>query len=163
MKSQNKNKIRNNIRDLFIEFQSKLQFFERKYLKTMKIADVTPKELKVLYMIAASNLNSMSELADKLRVTQGTLSTSINCLVRKGYINKTKQTSDRRFINISLTEKSLKAIEYYGLFHYDLIDNLIQNIDEDKNIMIEEILVKLNTIMESKSYKKRFKRNQIKS
>lgn len=156
--SKNKTTIRNNIRDLFIEFQSKLQFFERRFLKTMKIADLSSNELKVLYVIAASNLKSMNELAQKLRVTQGTLSTSVNCLARKGYLNKTRQTADRRFVDISLTEKSRKAIEYYGLFHYDLIDNLINNFGEDKNEVIEEALKKINSIIEKKSIKKKLKK-----
>ena len=38
------------IGDLFFAFQSKLQFFEREYLKKKGIDEVTPAEIKVLYI-----------------------------------------------------------------------------------------------------------------
>ncbi|HEY8364030.1 MAG TPA: helix-turn-helix domain-containing protein, partial [Haloplasmataceae bacterium] len=86
----------NNIGDLFFEFQSKIQFFERKFLKEFGIVDVTPNEVKVLYIIGLSNIKSMSEIANKLRITQGTLSITVNSLVKKGYVIRTRNKQDRR-------------------------------------------------------------------
>jgi|SRR5690554_775215 len=142
----------NNIGDLFFEFQSKIQFFERKFLKEFGIVDVTPNEVKVLYIIGISNIKSMSEIANKLRITQGTLSITVNSLVKKGYVIRTRNKQDRRVIILYLTKKSLSVIKHYGMFYYSLLNELINNIDNDKAIVLNEILDKLNKIIETNFY-----------
>lgn len=64
---KNLDKLISNIGDLFFQFQAKLQFFEREYLRKYGIEDVTPNEVKVLYIIGLSNTKSMSEIADALK------------------------------------------------------------------------------------------------
>ncbi len=142
----------NTIGDLFFELQSKLQFFERKYLKEYGIVDVTPNEVKVLYIIGISNIKSMSEIADQLKVTHATLSITVNSLVKKGYVLRTRHKQDRRVIILYLTKKSLSVIKHYGMFYYELINQLFNNIDEDKAIVLNEILEKLNQIIETNFY-----------
>ena len=95
------------IGEYFFEFQSKLQFFEREYLRKHGIEDVTPTEVKVLYIIGLSNTKSMSEIANELKVTRGTLSITIDSLVKKGYVIRTRHKQDRRVIIVYLTNKSL--------------------------------------------------------
>ena len=142
----------NNIGDLFFEFQSKIQFFERKFLKEYGIVDVTPNEVKVLYIIGISNIKSMSEIAEKLRITQGTLSITVGSLVKKGYVIRTRHKQDRRIIILYLTKKSLNVIKHYGMFYYRLLDELINSLDEEKALAVNEILEKLNLIIETNFY-----------
>ncbi len=142
----------NNIGDLFFEFQSKLQFFERKFLKECGIVDVTPNEVKVLYIIGISNIKSMSEIADKLKITHGTLSITVNSLVKKGYVIRTRHKQDRRIIILYLTKKSLNVIKHYGMYYYELVNQLIKTLEEDKVIVLNEILDKLNNIIETNFY-----------
>jgi DNA-binding MarR family transcriptional regulator len=147
------NNIVTNISYQFFELQTKLQFFEREYLLAHNIIDVTPNEAKVLYIIGTSNTKSMTEIADKLRVTQGTLSVTINSLERKGYVLRNRHKQDRRIIILYLTEKSLDLIRQYEHFYYELTSSLIQEIDESKVMYVKEILSKLNQIVESEFYK----------
>ena len=142
----------NNIGDLFFEFQSKIQFYERKFLKEYGIVDVTPNEVKVLYIIGISNIKSMSEIAEKLRITQGTLSITVGTLVKKGYVIRTRHKQDRRIIILYLTKKSLNVIKHYGMFYYRLLDELVNSLAEDKALAVNEILEKLNLIIETNFY-----------
>jgi DNA-binding MarR family transcriptional regulator len=140
------------IGDLFFEFQSKLQFFERKFLKEYNIVDVTPNEVKVLYIIGLSNNKSMSEIADKLKVTHGTLSITVNSLVKKGYVIRTRHKMDKRVIILYLTKKSITIIKHYGMFYYELIFALIKTLDEEKVEVLNEALEHLNEIIEDNFY-----------
>ncbi len=142
----------NTIGDLFFEFQSKLQFFERKFLKECGIVDVTPNEVKVLYIIGISNIKSMSEIADKLKITHGTLSITVNSLVKKGYVIRTRHKQDRRIIILYLTKKSLNVIKHYGMFYYELINQLINELESNKAAVLNEILEKLNDLIETNFY-----------
>lgn len=140
------------IGELFFEFQSKLQFFEREYLRKYGITDVTPTEVKVLYIIGLSNTKSMSEIADELKVTRGTLSTTIDSLVKKGYVIRTRHKQDRRVIIVYLTKKSLSIVNHYGKFYYALLSSLIESMSPEKAVVVEEILEKLNAIIETNFY-----------
>jgi len=136
----------------FFEFQSKLQFFEREYLRKHGIEDVTPTEVKVLYIIGLSNTKSMTEIADELKVTRGTLSITIDSLVKKGYVIRTRHKQDRRVIIVYLTNKSIDVVRIYGKFYFELLKSLIKELDREKLEIVEEILVKLNHIIETNFY-----------
>lgn len=142
----------NTIGESFFEFQSKLQFFEREYLKKFDITDVTPNEVKVLYIIGTSNTKSMSDIANELRVTKGTLSISINSLVKKGYVIRTRHKQDRRVIIVYLTRKSLRIVRHYGKFYFTLISKLIYELDEERIMHLAEVLESLNNIIETNFY-----------
>lgn len=137
------------IGESFFEFQSKLQFFEREYFKKNGIDDVTPNEVKVLYIIGMSNTKSMSEIAEELKITRGTLSITIESLVKKGYVIRTRHKQDRRVIIVYLTDKSIKAVNIYSKFYYKILAKLMKSIEKDKVEVVEEILTKLNSIIET--------------
>lgn len=134
------------IGDLFFEFQAKVQFFERIYLKKHDIVDVTPNEVKVLYIIGISNNKSMKEIADILKITQGTLSITVNSLVKKGYVLRTRDKFDKRVIILYLTKKSIHVIKTYGQFYYELISKLL--VGDEYLKILQEILVELNHVLE---------------
>ena len=140
------------IGDLFFEFQAKLQFFEREYLKNCGIDDVTPNEVKVLYIIGLSNRKSMSEIAEELKITRGTLSITIDSLVKKVYVIRTRHKQDRRIIIVYLTEKSIRIVKLYGKFYLELLKSLVKEIKKEKIFVLDEILSKLNKHLESNFY-----------
>lgn len=140
------------IGELFFEFQAKLQFFEREYLKKLDITDVTPNEVKVLYMVGTSNTKSMSEIAERLKITRGSLSITIDSLVKKGYVIRTRNKQDRRIIIVYLTRKSIFVVRGYGKFYYNLLSNLIEQLTPEKGIIVKEMLEELNTIIETDFY-----------
>jgi len=141
-----------NIGDLFFEFQSKLQFFEREYLKKNGIDDVTPSEVKVLFFIGMSNTKSMSAIADDLKITRGTLSISVNNLVKKGYVIRTRHKQDRRVIILYLTKKSVIIVKHYRQFYYALLSSLLETLAPEQAVYLEEVLQKLNNIIETNFY-----------
>lgn len=137
-----------NIGDLFFEFDALIQAYERKGLKD-KEYDVTPNEVKVLYLIGLSNNKSMKEIADKLKVTQGTLSITVNSLVKKGYVLRTRHKLDKRIIILYLTKQGINAIKAYEELYFDLFMKLLNIVPEEKVVVLEQILSKLNEILAS--------------
>ena len=140
------------IGDSFFEFQSKLQFFEREYLKKSGIDEVTPTEIKVLFIIGMSNTKSMSQIADELKITRGTLSITVDNLVKKGYVIRTRHKQDRRVIILYLTKKSVDVVKHYEKFYYALITTLIKSLELEKARYVEVILKRLNQIIETNFY-----------
>lgn len=137
------------IRNLFFEFQSNLVFYERKFLKQYQINDITPNEAKILHLIGTIDNKSMSEIADKLKITYGTLSTTINSLVKKGYLIRTRDRFDRRVIVLHLTKKCIDILKKHEMFHFELINQLITKLSNEKVVILNEILTKLNQILKT--------------
>ena len=151
---RNLNNIISKVGESFFEFQSKLQFFEREYLRKYEIVDVTPTEVKVLYIIGLSNTKSMSDIADQLRVTKGTLSITVNSLVKKGYVIRNRHKQDRRVIILYLTRKSISIVKHYEKFYTELLRGLFAELENEQIPVVDIILEKLNIIIETNFYEK---------
>ena len=74
----------------------------------------------------------MSEVAGKLEITVGTLTTAINRLVKKGYVERERKEEDRRIVRIRLTKKGQLVHRLHEKYHQDMINNVIQSKVQDK-------------------------------
>lgn len=95
-------------------------------------------EVHVLEAIKNVEVATMGNVAQKLRVTLGTLTTSINVLVRKKYVERYRDESDRRRVFLVLTKQAHDVLKIHDQFHNDMINNVIK----DLNIEKDEVLVK---------------------
>lgn len=59
----------------------------------------------------------MSDIAAALHITVGSLTTSMNGLVKKGYTERERSGKDRRVVYIRLTAKGKKAYAHHAEFH----------------------------------------------
>ncbi|BDR74033.1 hypothetical protein K144316041_27410 [Clostridium tetani] len=92
----------------------------------------------------------MSEVANKLNITVGTLTTAINNLVKKGYVERSKSEKDRRIVYIQLTKRGKLAYRIHDKFHLDMIKETISGLtDEEEEILIAS-LEKLNNFFKEK-------------
>ena len=79
----------------------------------------------------------MSEVAEFLDITMGTLTTTMSKLEKKGYAQRTKDPKDRRVVVASLTRKGELVEKIHRNFHEEMIDNAMADlkIDEDKALV----------------------------
>ena len=59
----------------------------------------------------------MSVVAKRLNITVGSLTTSMNSLVNKGYVARARSEKDRRVVNVYLLEKGIAAYKHHEEFH----------------------------------------------
>ena len=78
---------------------------EQQAIRAGGFTDVSVNETHTVDAIGICLPKTMSAVAEKLDITMGTLTVSINHLVKKGYVNKVKSETDRRVFMLSLTEK----------------------------------------------------------
>ena len=86
----------------------------------------------------------MTTVARQLSVTTGTLTISVNGLVKKGYVERIRSEEDRRVVLISLTEKGRKAYKRHQQFHQEMIDAIISDLNEKEQEILERALSNLN-------------------
>ena len=82
---------------------------EQKAIITSEFSDITNNDMHVIDAIGIDRPKNMSSIARELSVTVGTLTISVNSLVKKGYVVRNRSSEDRRVVFISLSEKGVKA------------------------------------------------------
>ncbi|HBK85950.1 MAG TPA: hypothetical protein DDZ53_07975 [Firmicutes bacterium] len=67
-------------------------------------AHYTPAQIDCLYTIATRPDWRMSDLADRLQVSAGSLTTMVNRLIEAGVVDRTRSQLDRRVVMVKLNE-----------------------------------------------------------
>jgi len=128
------------LNSLLVELFNHILLLEERNLKTRGLKNLTITEVHIIEAIKKVENPSMGEVAAKLMVTIGTLSTSINRLVQKGYVINRRSEKDRRVVLLSLTDKGEAAFKIHESFHEKMINKVLEtsHLNEDK-ILIESL------------------------
>ena len=103
---------------------------------------IITEEYKDMHIIEAVGLggNKMSDIAAKLNITVGSLTTSMNSLVKKGYATRERSEQDRRVVFIHLTLKGRKAYHHHAEFHRKMTDAVLDVLDEKEALVLAKAL-----------------------
>lgn len=125
------------INELLVDVFNHILSIESEVLKKRGVK-LSMTEVHVLEAIRDTEDPTMGNIANKLRVTMGTLTTSVNVLVRKNFVERYRDESDRRKVYIELNESAKRVLEIHDEFHEEMVSSLL----EDLNIDNDEILLK---------------------
>lgn len=128
------------INDVLVHLFNEIWELEEKAIITEEFKDITNNDMHIIEAIGLGEGDTMSSIAKKLNVTAGTLTTSMNRLVRQSYVIRQRGNEDRRVVKISLTEKGIRAYQHHAHFHAQMTDAVIRSLDP------EEIPVLLKTL-----------------
>ena len=118
---------------------------EQQAITTSEFNDLTNNDMHVIDAIGIDRPKNMSSIARELSVTVGTLTISVNSLVKKGYVVRNRSSEDRRVVFISLSEKGVKAYYHHKKFHEQMIDSVVKELTEEELEALVKALTKLNT------------------
>jgi DNA-binding MarR family transcriptional regulator len=82
----------------------------------------------------------MSETAARLGVTTGTLTVAVDRLVRKGYVTRERDQTDRRIVRVMLTKKGKLAYRIHSRFHHLLVERITHGLDEKRREILLDML-----------------------
>ena len=139
------------INDVLVHLFNEILQLEEEAIITEEYKDITNNDMHIIEAVGLDGGN-MSSIAAKLKVTVGSLTTSMNGLVNKGYTERKRGEKDRRVVNIYLTEKGRKAYHHHAEFHRQMTNAVIEKLDENE---IPVLLKTLNGLDEFfRSYSK---------
>lgn len=75
--------------------------------------------------------NRAASIAAHLHITAGTLTASVSLLEKKGYVQRIRDTKDRRVVHICPTEKGISANRLHQAFHKRMIDHVLTALEHD--------------------------------
>lgn len=130
------------INDILVHLFNDIMALEEEAIIDKKYEDLSNSEMHVLDAVGPEGGN-MSTIAGKLRITMGSLTTSMNRLVLKGYVERNRSETDRRVVNISLTEKGQLAYERHRKFHMRMVDAALKDVEDDQVPVLVNMLTNL--------------------
>lgn len=136
---------------LISEAFNDLSGVELKALKESGFNDISVSEAHTVDAIGQYVPKNMSDVAGKLKITMGTLTVSVNHLVKKGYVQRKKSELDKRMVMLNLTEKGRRLYKAHQRFHLELVKSLIVDLSEYEAEMFIQALNSLNGFLEGKS------------
>ena len=148
------------LNELLVEIFNDIMMIEQKALKEGRFSDLSITEIHTIEAIGMYTPRSMSEVANDLQITVGTLTVAINNLVKKEYVQRKRIEEDRRIVQIQLTKKGKLAYRVHDQFHIDMIKATISGIQEKEEKILVESLEKLNVFFKSKYSLKDGKKNE---
>ena len=117
----------------FVHVFNQILAYEEQALNGMGARDLSVKELHVLEAVGgltAAGRNTMTQIADALAIRVSTLTTAVNTLVRKGYLDRGGEPGDRRVIRVFLTPKGEEATRRHAHVHARMADSAATKLEE---------------------------------
>lgn len=121
------------LNDFFVHVFNKILAWEEQALSRVGTQDLSVKELHVLEAVSnltAQGRSTMTCVADELSIRVSSLTTAVNTLVRKGYLQREGVPGDRRVIRLRLTEQGEQANALHTQFHARMIRGAAEQLSE---------------------------------
>ncbi|MBN2504332.1 MAG: MarR family transcriptional regulator [Bacilli bacterium] len=131
------------INELLVEIFNRILTIEGEALKNQGVR-LSMSEVHVLEAIDNLEEPSMSNISQKLGITAGSLSVSINTLFQKGYVRRYTDIEDRRKVLIALEEKAQEVLKTHEQFHHEMIDAIFVDLKIEEDEVLVQSLKKVS-------------------
>lgn len=132
------------LNELMVDLFNDILQIEEQALKQGALNDLSVTEMHTLEAIGMYTERTMSEVAQDLNITVGTLTTAINKLIKKEYVERKRIEEDRRVVLIKLTKRGKLAYRLHEKFHNDMIKATIDGLSEEEENTLISSLERLN-------------------
>ncbi len=142
------------LNDILVSLFNSVLKMEEDAIKNSSKHNLSITEVHTLAAIGTGKAKTMTQVAASLKISVSTLTTAINKLVDKKYVNRFRVPEDRRIVKIELTEEGIEAVQEHEDFHRNMIDGVLAELNEDEQGILIQSLDNLHDF---------FKRQRIKS
>lgn len=120
------------INDILVNLFHEIWELEEKAIITEEFKDLTNNDMHVIEAVGLGEGNNMSAIAKKLNITVGSLTTAMNSLVNKGYVERHRSEKDRRVVFVRLTQKGIGAFRHHEDYHRQMTEAILNKLAEDE-------------------------------
>lgn len=132
------------LNETLVQLFNDVMNIEEKAVITEEFKDITNNDMHIIEAIGIEEPRRMSDIAKRLGVTMGTLTTNMNSLEDKGYIVRERSSADKRVVLVVLTPKGKRAFYHHRGFHQNMIKSVVKGLDEDEMKVMIKCLLNLN-------------------
>ena len=108
------------------------------------INELTLIEIDTILVIGRDSMKSMSEIANKLGVSSGTPTVTIDRLINKGFVLRIRDLEDRRQVFVKLSERGTELFNDIITLKNKVTERIFGILNPEERKTAIEILSKLN-------------------
>jgi len=128
------------LNEILVKLFRNIAVIEERSLRKGEYKNVTVNDMHVMEAIGIGEPKNMTAVAKVLAVTTGTLTISVNSLVKKGLVERVRSEEDRRVVLVSLSESGKQAYEYHQKFHKEMVDTILRDLnDKEKEVLAKAL------------------------
>lgn len=146
------NKQRNQLNRFFVRTFNSILAFEDKALSERGIENLSVKETHVIETVIRleqMGQNTMTAIAEQLNITVGALSTAVQTLIGKGYLQRSTDANDRRLVLMTATNSGYEVNRIHESFHEQMINYVAQQMNTEDLARLTHSLEQLSLFFES--------------
>lgn len=136
------NYTKHTINELLVGLFNYITYIEERNLKDKNVS-LKLSEVHLLENIEKASDNTMSYIAKRCMITQGTLTTNVKRLVAKGYVERYKDEKDGRIVRLRITDQAKDVLKIHDEFHETLIDKTVADLKLDQDKVLIDSLANL--------------------
>ena len=137
------------INDVLVNLFRDVLDLEEKAMADTAFGDLSINDWHIIDVIGPEGKKNMSRIAGKLSVSQGSLTIAMNGLCGKGYAERSRGETDRRVVNVSLTEKGRTAYQAHEDFRKRMVESAISDLSPEELEALGNSLSKLTSFFMS--------------
>ena len=118
------------INHVLVSLINEIWELEEKAIITEEFKDLTNNDIHFIEAVGTCYGRNMSSIARKLNITVGSLTTAMNSLVNKKYVERRRSEEDRRVVFVKLTPKGIKAYKHHEDYHRQMTQAVVDKLDE---------------------------------
>lgn len=132
------------INKILVEVYDDVNRIEEYSIKSGAFSDISITEIHTIEAVGLYGSKTMSEIASSLEITMGTLTTAVDKLIKKGYLERNRSNTDRRIVNVSLSRRGKLAYRIHEKFHLDMVQEIMMDFTQEEEEILLTALSKLN-------------------
>ena len=114
------------------------------YLRNSKYSELSMSEMHVIEAVYLESEPTMTNVDKRLMVTVGTLTTAVNRIVQKGFLERHKSPLDKRIVMLALTLKGRDALNVHDDFHKQLEKMILEPFEQEDYSWVMERMAMIN-------------------
>lgn len=140
---------RREINELLVGTFNSILRVEEGVLRNRLTEGLTIAEIHTIHAIGLQGASPMNVVASRLNVTLATCTTAIGKLVDKGFVKRTRSDADRRQVLVSLTKEGRQAYRVHELFHRDMVESALGELNEEEEEVFSVALLKIKAFFDA--------------
>lgn len=116
---------------------------EEEHFRERGLTHLSSADLRAVQTLGNTRQERMSNLAKHLRLTVGTLTTTIDRLVAKGYVFRHRLENDRRVVEVGLSQKGKEAYADIEASRKLLAERMFGQLNPEERTVLKDLLSKL--------------------
>lgn len=145
--------IHQTLNELLVGLFHNIMQIEEKAIRSGSHSKMTANDMHVIEAIGLEGCKNMSAVSKSLGVTMGTLTTAVNALVKKGYVERVRSEEDRRVVLVSLSQRGKEAYRRHEKFHQEMISQVIADLNSEEQKVLQKALGNLNAYFADQNMK----------